>query len=139
MAPSMKPDQPFARSEPARRMRPSGRRISAWWRVYQPGRWIAQVPRAYSSASQSCAAAATAEADGGHRRVELRLDRRGRGDRLEQRAGVLDERHPAARVLGEREAVPREGMPAQDRDRAGVLERCVRQRLELRLEHGTLL
>ena len=83
--------------------------------------------------------AVSADTDGGHRRVELRLDRRGRGDRLEQRAGVLDERHPAARVLGEREAVPREGMPAQDRDRAGVLERCVRQRLELRLEHGTLL
>ncbi len=28
--------------------------MAAWCFVYQPGRWIAQVPRANSSASQSC-------------------------------------------------------------------------------------
>ena len=43
----------------AARGRPGGRRISAWWEVYQPGRWIAHGPLAYSSASQSCAAAPT--------------------------------------------------------------------------------
>ena len=60
IAPSMKPDHPFARSEPASSTRPSGRRISSWKREYQPGRWIAHVPRANSSESQSCATASVA-------------------------------------------------------------------------------
>jgi hypothetical protein len=64
MAPSMKPAQPFAKSEPARITNPSGLCISAWWCVYQPGRWMAQVPRENSSASQSCAVAASASYQG---------------------------------------------------------------------------
>ena len=55
----MKPDQPSARSDPASSSRPSGRCIAAWWCSYQPGRWIAQVPREYSSATQSWVVAAT--------------------------------------------------------------------------------
>ena len=39
---------------------PSARRIAAWWCSYQPGRWIAQVPRENSSASQSWAVAPSA-------------------------------------------------------------------------------
>ena len=73
IAPSMKPDHPFARSEPASSTRPSGRRISSWWSAYQPGRWIAQVPRENSSASQSCAIAPVAVV-AGQDRVELPLD-----------------------------------------------------------------
>ena len=42
------------------------------------------------------------------------------GDRAQQRLGALDERHASARVLGQLEAVPGEGVPSQDRDRAGL-------------------
>jgi hypothetical protein len=52
----MNPAQPLARSEPGSTTRPSGACIAAWWCSYQPGRWIAHVPRENSSASQSCAA-----------------------------------------------------------------------------------
>ena len=51
----MNPDHPLAMSEPANAIRPSGRRASAWWVVYHPGRWIAHVPRENSSPSQSLA------------------------------------------------------------------------------------
>jgi DNA-binding transcriptional LysR family regulator len=59
IAPSMNPAHPSAMSEPASSSRPSGRPIAAWWCSYQPGRWIAQVPREYSSASQSRAVASS--------------------------------------------------------------------------------
>ena len=59
IAPSMNPAQPSARSEPASSTGPRARRIAAWWCSYQPGRWIAQVPRENSSASQSCAVASS--------------------------------------------------------------------------------
>src|SRR4029077_971253 len=61
------------------------------------------------------------------------------GDLPQQRPGAVDERDAAAGVLCEREAVARQRVPAQDRGRAGVLERAVRERLELGPQYVALL
>jgi hypothetical protein len=83
--------------------------------------------------------ATAASADGRHGRFEPCLDGRGRGDRLEQRARAVGQRHASARELREREAVARERMRAQHGDGSDLVEWSARQGLELRLEHGSLL
>ena len=53
-------------------------------------------------------------------------------------AGAARQRHPASGVLGKRQAVARERVPAKNADRPGVVQPAVGQRLQLSPQHVAL-
>ena len=76
-----------------------------------------------------------------------RRDRRGQprlvsgtaGDRLQQPAGARGQRHPSARVLGQRQAVAGERVPAKHAGGARLVQRAVGERLQLSPQHLAVL
>ena len=73
------------------------------------------------------------------RRPQPRLVRGTAGDRLQQPAGAVGQRHPPARVLGQRQAVAGERVPAKHADGAGLVQRAVGERLQLGPQHLAVL
>ena len=82
---------------------------------------------------------AAALRDRRHRRARRRSNGAAAAIACSSAPRSADDRHPAAGVLGQREAVARQRVPAQHRDRAGIVQRRVGQRLELGAQHVALL